>query len=226
MRALLAAAALAALVAGCGGAKKPETTAPESTAQAVDQNGCLLHPAGKLGKTEPALTKPRSGLNPAATYVATVDTTCGSFQITLDAKDSPKTGASFQYLASKHFYDGLIFHRIITDFVIQGGDPKGTGIGGPGYTVVEPPPRSTRYTDGVVAMARDPKRDPRGASGSQFFIATGKFATSLPPDYAVLGHVTSGMDVIKRMNAIRTDPRTDFPDNPVVITSLRVTGGD
>lgn len=228
-RALLTAAALPLLVAGCGGkhaaAPSPTATAAAGTGSSLDQHGCIEHPAGHLGKDEPPLTKPTAKLDASATYVATVVTTCGTFKITLDAKDSPRTAASFRYLASKHFYDGLIFHRIITDFVIQGGDPKGTGVGGPGYTIVEPPPKHTKYTDGVVAMAKTDQEKP-GTSGSQFFIVSGNQAASLPPDYAVLGHVTAGMDVIKRMNAIRTDPRTDSPDNPIVINSIRVTGGD
>jgi cyclophilin family peptidyl-prolyl cis-trans isomerase len=224
-RALLTAGALALMVSGCGGKKDGAAPAAPVTKAALDEHGCIEHPAGKLGKQEPPLTKPTARLDASGTYVATVVTTCGTFKITLDPKDSPRTTASFQYLASKHFYDGLVFHRIITDFVIQGGDPKGTGVGGPGYTIVEPPPKSTRYTDGVVAMAKTDTEAP-GTSGSQFFIASGSQAATLPPDYAVLGRVTSGMDVIERMNAIRTDPRTDFPDNPIVINSIRVTGGD
>ena len=87
------------------------------------------------------LSRPSTTLNPKKTYVATVHTSCGDFEITLDAKQAPRTGGSFLYLAQKHLFDETTFHRIVPGFVIQGGDPKGNGTGGPGYSVVEAPPR-------------------------------------------------------------------------------------
>jgi cyclophilin family peptidyl-prolyl cis-trans isomerase len=201
---------LALLAAGCGGGEKTVR----------DKYGCE-----QLGsvprKHEPALSRPTESLDPAKTYVATVDTSCGTFAITLDAKRAPKTGGSFKYLADHRFYDGVIFHRIIPGFVIQGGDPKGTGQGGPGYQVVEPPPKTLRYTPGTVAMAKTPA-DKRGASGSQFFVVTGAAAATLRPDFALLGRVTRGRGVVNRMGSIITDPNTDRPENPVVIRSIRV----
>src|ERR671938_355848 len=101
-------------------------------------------------------------------------------------------------LGRSGFYDGLAFHRIVPDFVIQGGDPAGNGSGGPGYTVVEPPPSSLKYTPGVVAMAKT-QAEPAGASGSQFFVVTGSQAQVLTPDYALLGRVTGGMDVVSKI---------------------------
>jgi peptidyl-prolyl cis-trans isomerase B (cyclophilin B) len=112
------------------------------------------------------------------------------------------------------FYDGLTFHRIVPGFVIQGGDPKGDGQGGPGYQIVEKPPARLSYTRGVVAMAKT-QSDPPGASGSQFFIVTGPDA-QLPPDYALVGTVTSGLDAVDRIGALRTGP-DEQPLTPVVI---------
>jgi cyclophilin family peptidyl-prolyl cis-trans isomerase len=142
------------------------------------------------------------------------ETSCGTFDIALDVKRDPKTSASFTSLARKGFYDNTTFHRVIQGFVIQGGDPEGNGQGGPGYQVVEAPPKDTKYTSGVVAMAKTEIEDP-GTSGSQFFVVAGPDA-QLPPDYAVLGKVTSGMDVVSTIDAVPTGPN-DMPLEPVVI---------
>src|SRR6185436_19407104 len=155
------------------------------------------------------------------TYVATVSTTCGDFEITLDAKRAPITGGSFKYLADKKFFDGLAFHRIVPDFVIQGGDPNGDGSGGPGYTVVEAPPSSLKYTEGVVAMAKTPD-EPAGASGSQFFVVTGPSAAQLTPDYALLGKVTKGMDVATKIGGIQAGA-DGAPAAQVIIKSITVS---
>jgi peptidyl-prolyl cis-trans isomerase B (cyclophilin B) len=160
-------------------------------------------------------------LDPSKTYVAAVDTSKGSFQITLDAKRAPKTGGSFKSLADKGFYDKLTFHRIVPGFVIQGGDPNGDGTGGPGYTVQEAPPPDLKYTQGVVAMAKTGS-EPAGTSGSQFFVVTAADA-QLPADYALLGRVTSGADVVSKIAAVKTDPSTEKPLKPVTIHTIKVT---
>jgi peptidyl-prolyl cis-trans isomerase B (cyclophilin B) len=167
------------------------------------------------------LPKPKAALERGKTYVATVATSCGDFQITLDAKRAPKTGGSFKYLADKGFFDHTTFHRIVPGFVIQGGDPKGNGTGGPGYSVVEPPPDSLTYTKGVVAMAKT-AAEPAGTSGSQFFVVTAEDA-NLPPDYALLGRVTSGQDVVDTIAAAETDQNTEAPGDPIVIDSVKVS---
>jgi peptidyl-prolyl cis-trans isomerase B (cyclophilin B) len=143
------------------------------------------------------------------------------FAFTLDVKDSPKTSASFDSLVKRGFFDGLTFHRVATGFVIQGGDPTGTGAGGPGYTVVEPPPKGTQYVAGDVAMAKT-QTQPSGASGSQFFIVTAANATQsagLTPDYALVGKVVSGMNVVQRIGALPTNPPQDGAPNPAVVMS-------
>ena len=108
-------------------------------------------PAGAQGRD---LEKPKERLDKREAYVATVKTTCGTFEITLDAKRAPKTGGSFKHLADEGVYDGTTFHRVEPGFVIQGGDPAGNGTGGPGYSIVEPPPGDLTYDKGVVAMAK------------------------------------------------------------------------
>jgi len=151
-----------------------------------------------------------------------MQTSCGEIEIALDVKRAPKTSASFVYLARRGFFDGLAFHRIVRGFVVQGGDPAGNGQGGPGYTVVEPPPAGTRYTRGTVAMAKT-QSDPPGASGSQFYIVTGTDA-GLPPDYAVLGKVLRGDAVLGAMDAVPTaGPSNDTPTAAVVINRVTIT---
>jgi peptidyl-prolyl cis-trans isomerase B (cyclophilin B) len=109
----------------------------------------------------------------------------------------------------------------VAGFVIQGGDPKGDGTGGPGYSVVEAPPRDLAYTKGVVAMAKT-GTEAGGTSGSQFFVVTAEDA-QLPPQYALLGKVTSGQDVVDKIGVVETDPATDAPVEPIVISSVEVS---
>jgi peptidyl-prolyl cis-trans isomerase B (cyclophilin B) len=212
-------AAVAAL-AGCGGKDKPE---PEVTAVATEQSaaGCQVVDASGLQPRTTTLPKPTTELDPAKTYVATLETNCGTFEITLDAKRAPVTGGSFKYLADHKFYDDTLIHRIVPDFVFQGGDPTAKGDGGPGYSVVEKPPSGMKYTTGVVAMAKTAQEAP-GTSGSQFFVVTGDDALTLGPDYALLGKVTGGQGVVQRIGGILTDPRTDKPEEPVLVKSVRV----
>jgi cyclophilin family peptidyl-prolyl cis-trans isomerase len=211
-----------AALAGCGGSDRPAP--PEVTAAPTEQSaaGCQVVDAGALKPRTTTLPKPTTRLDPAKTYVATLETNCGTFEITLDAKRAPLTGGSFKYLADHKFYDDTLIHRIVPEFVFQGGDPEGTGNGGPGYSVVEKPPRSLKYEKGVVAMAKTAPEAP-GTSGSQFFVVTGDDALTLAPDYALLGKVTGGEGIVQRIGEIITDPRTDKPDEPVLVKSVRVT---
>jgi cyclophilin family peptidyl-prolyl cis-trans isomerase len=216
--------ALTLLVAACGedddagdGAAATPTAAEEAA------------PAGCEAAEEPEpkgdgdLKKPKETLDGSKTYVATVSTNCGDFEITLDSKRAPKTGGSFKFLADQGFFDGTTFHRIVAGFVIQGGDPQGTGEGGPGYSVVEAPPQDLVYEKGVVAMAKT-QTEAAGTSGSQFFVVTAEDA-GLPPDYALLGKVTAGQDVVDKIGVAETDPASEKPLEPVVISSVKVTEG-
>jgi peptidyl-prolyl cis-trans isomerase B (cyclophilin B) len=212
----------ALLVGACGGDDSDEQASDAPTPAATPEG-----PVGCAKTDEPApkgegdLPKPKETLKPGTTYVATVATNCGDFEITLDPKNAPKTGGSFKSLADKKFFDGTTFHRIVAGFVIQGGDPQGNGQGGPGYTVVEAPPKDLTYEKGVVAMAKT-ATEPSGASGSQFFVVTAEDA-GLPPDYALLGRVTSGQEVVDKIAVADTDPATEKPIDPVVIKSIAVT---
>jgi peptidyl-prolyl cis-trans isomerase B (cyclophilin B) len=224
LTALALVAALAA--AGCGGSDKktatkakPSTTAPTGSGTTTAAKAECQKVQAPKPKPEGKESKPTTKLDPSKSYTATVETSCGTFQIALDVKNSPKTAASFTSLAGKGFFDDTTFHRVIQGFVIQGGDPQGNGQGGPGYKVVEAPPKNTKYTSGVVAMAKTEIEDP-GTSGSQFFVVAGPDA-QLPPDYAVLGKVTSGMDVVETIDAVPTGPG-DQPLDPVVIKKITV----
>jgi peptidyl-prolyl cis-trans isomerase B (cyclophilin B) len=150
-----------------------------------------------------------------------VETSCGNFEIGLDVGRSPETAASFAYQARQGVYDDTLFHRIIPGFVVQGGDPAGTGSGGPGYFVDERPPENLSYTRGTVAMAKSPA-EPPGRSGSQFFVVTAPDA-GLTPDYALLGRVTGGMDVVQRIESLGTP--SGQPTAPVVIRRISITSG-
>ena len=213
--ALLLACAL--FLTACGGDDKEKAATPEPT-EAAAAPGCEKVPAAKPKDVEVA--KPTAELDKNKTYVARVLTNCGEFEITLDAKRAPKTGGSFKTLVDKRFYDGLSFHRIVAGFVIQGGDPKGDGQGGPGYSVTEAPPEDLTYDKGVVAMAKT-AAEPAGTSGSQFFVVTGEDA-GLPPDYALLGKVTKGQEVVDKIGVVDVGP-DEQPVDPVVIRQIRIT---
>ena len=222
--------ALVAGLAGCGssGSSPSKTTtsesspasAPSTTATTPALHGCrsVRVPAPKPNGH---LSPPHLTLVPHHTYTVTIDTNCGTFAFTLNVAQSPKTSASFYSLVKQGFFDGLTFHRVAAGFVIQGGDPTGTGAGGPGYTVVEAPPKNTQYVLGDVAMAKT-QTQPAGASGSQFFIVTAPNATQsagLTPDYALVGKVSSGIDVVERIGSLPTNPPQDGSPSPAVVMS-------
>ena len=157
-------------------------------------------------------------LDSGTTYELVVETSCGDFTITLDPELAPKTTASLVALAESGFYDDTTFHRVVPGFVIQGGDPTGTGTGGPGYSTVDAPPSDTQYTEGIVAMAKS-GAEPPGSSGSQFFVVTAPDA-GLSPDYAVVGTVTEGMESVRAIEALGAGDGP--PSQPVVIEKISV----
>ncbi|HEY8584662.1 MAG TPA: peptidylprolyl isomerase [Capillimicrobium sp.] len=222
----LAALAAALLAAGCGGdegssdtstaaASTAAQTQPAETQPTTTEGGCeAVEPAAPK---EVDLPKPTERLDADATYRVTLATNCGDIVIELDQRESPKTAASFAYLAEERAFDGTPFHRVVPGFVIQGGDPSADGTGGPGFSVVEAPPRGIVYRRGMVAMAKTEIERP-GTSGSQFFIVLGGDGSAFQPLYAYAGEVVEGMDIVDRIAEIPTD-QLSAPLEPVVIES-------
>lgn len=218
-------AILAVALAGCG-STSPSLSASSSTTTAAPPGSATA--TGCRSVSIPAPRKPSHAkppahtLDPAKTYMVHVTTNCGSFAFTLNVAGSPKTASSFYALVKSGFYDNLTFHRIVPEFVIQGGDPAGNGTGGPGYTVVDAPPANLRYATGDVAMAKTAAQ-PSGASGSQFFVVlSAAGAAQLTPVYALLGRVVSGLKVVKRIGALPTNS-AQYPNPPVVMSSVTVS---
>ncbi len=154
-------------------------------------------------------------------YTAEMSTTLGSITIALDAVAAPATVNNFVVLARYHYYDGVIFHRIIKGFMCQGGDPEGSGRGGPGYRFADELPKPGRYEVGSVAMANSGPN----TNGSQFFIVSGPSGVGLPPQYSLFGKVVKGLDVVAAMEAVSTG-RNDRPQEDVVIHSVTITEAD
>jgi cyclophilin family peptidyl-prolyl cis-trans isomerase len=156
-------------------------------------------------------------IDSAKTYTATMVTSKGTLEIVLDALGAPVTVNSFVYLARWHYYDGIIFHRIIPGFVLQGGDPTGSGAGGPGYRFDDELPKAGRYETGSLAMANAGPN----TNGSQFFVISGPDGVRLPPLYALFGKVVKGLDVVATINDIGTP--SGKPREQVVIESVTIT---
>jgi cyclophilin family peptidyl-prolyl cis-trans isomerase len=211
--ALVAIGVVAAILVGRSDGSGDSTTTAES-------GGCkeVEQPTPK----HVSLKAPKQTVKKGEKLSAVVETSCGTFEIALDSRRAPKTVNSFAYLAKKGFYNDLTFHRIAPGFVIQGGDPLGTGIGGPGYTVDEKPPANLSYTKGTVAMAKS-SADPPGRSGSQFYVVTAADA-GLPPEYALVGKVDKGYSVVTRIEKLG-NPKTEKPKEPVVIERMRIEKG-
>lgn len=212
--------ALALVLAGCGGGGKGGTTeqaaAPTTTASTSASNPCTKatvhqHPNG--GYKDAHLK-----LDPAKTYKLVFHTNCGAFTVTLDQKSAPHAAASLVSLAKRGFFNDTFFHRIVPGFVIQGGDPTGTGTGGPGYETHDTVAANADYAHGVVAMAKT-GAEPAGTAGSQFFVVTGQDA-GLPPDYAIVGKVTDGLDVVDLIGTF--GDQTEQPSVAVVISKVDV----
>jgi cyclophilin family peptidyl-prolyl cis-trans isomerase len=178
----------------------------------------------KSAKT--TLPKPGMGIDTKKQYAAVLHTTEGDVPITLDAKTAPKTVNSFVYLACKGFYNGTTFHRIVTDFVDQGGDPKGDGTGGPGYKLPDEPP-SNGYKAGSVAMANAGS----GTTGSQFFLVVSdsgaqQLGTSPPYKYSALGTMdAAGLEVAKTINTFGSTDSAGKPTKTVTINGVTITDG-
>jgi cyclophilin family peptidyl-prolyl cis-trans isomerase len=171
---------------------------------------------------EESLPKPKMTTKKGEKVTAVVETNCGTFDIALATTEALTIANSFAYMAEEGFYDELTFHRIVPEFVIQGGDPTGTGSGGPGYEVVQAPPKDLKYTLGTVAMAKTAEA-PAGAAGSQFYVVSGPQGETLPPEYALAGKVTKGLDVVERIGELGGPD--EKPTQPVVIEKMTIERG-
>lgn len=203
------------LLVACGSGGPAARPTPPPT---VPPRTAIPTPAA-TGKQWPA--PPPLLIDPDREYVATLHTTLGDITIELFAQEAPKTVNNFVFLAREGFYDNVKFHRIIKDFMIQTGDPQGTGMGGPGYRFEDEPVRRA-YEPGIVAMANAGPN----TNGSQFFIVHGPQARSLPPNYTIFGRVIAGMDVVDRIAnvPVRQNPRGELsvPTQDVRIVSVEI----
>jgi peptidyl-prolyl cis-trans isomerase B (cyclophilin B) len=212
--AIVAVAIVAGVLIAQNGGDDDSTTASSGGAEGCEQ---VDRPQPK----QVSFKAPEQVLEPNEEATAVVRTNCGTFEIALDTKRAPKTANSFAFLADEGFYDDLVFHRIVPGFVIQGGDPQGTGTGGPGYSVDEKPPADLAYTKGVVAMAKT-SAEPPGRSGSQFYVVTGADA-GLPPEYALVGRVSDGLDVVERIGKLGT--ASEQPKQTILIEDVTIEQG-
>lgn len=153
-------------------------------------------------------------------YSAQMVTSKGTMTIALDPIAAPQTVNNFVFLARYHYYEGIVFHRIIPGFVLQGGDPTGTGRGGPGYRFADELPAAGRYELGSLAMANAGP----DTNGSQFFVISGPSGVRLPPQYSLFGKVVSGMDVVSAIDSVGT--QSGSPTETVTIESVTVTESD
>jgi cyclophilin family peptidyl-prolyl cis-trans isomerase len=219
----------AAVVAGCstgGGAASvappslAPTSAPTASASGAAPSGApSTAPAGSGSASGTCPTAQPPALGAGEKRLVTIETAKGKIQITIDADLSPIAAGNFVALAGCGFYNGVVFHRVVTDFVIQGGDPTGTGSGGPGYTIKDEPVTAT-YGRGTVAMARTSAPD---SVGSQFFIVlsdNAKSALASYNTYQIIGTVTSGMETA---DAIAAAADAELPTHPIAMDKVTVS---
>ena len=207
-------------------AKTAATTTPTATTTTTQSEiTACLETGQPTPAKKPSYAKADQVLKAGTNYTIVMKTSCGTIRIALDRAAGGPIPNSIAFLASKGFYDGLTFHRVVPDFVLQGGDPKGTGSGGPGYSVVGPVPSGYQYKLGDVAMAKT-GAEPGGTAGSQFFvISSDAGGAGLTPDYGILGHATdaTSLATIRRINALGV-PGSSFdpPSKPVWIISAKL----
>jgi cyclophilin family peptidyl-prolyl cis-trans isomerase len=208
---------LATVLTGCGRKEEAPTPTPETAVQAgaINPETCWSADqrsseqlAGKPQWTSP----PAIVVDPAGRYTATLQTNKGAFQIEFLPAEAPQTVSNFLCLAAAAYYDGVPFHRVIQGFMIQGGDPSGTGAGGPGYSFADELPQGRPYQRGTVAMANAGPN----TNGSQFFVCLADGCNGLPPQYTIFGTVIAGMETVDAIAAVPVGPN---PGNPSELSS-------
>jgi peptidylprolyl isomerase len=176
---------------------------------------------GSSPKTQSFREAPEMGIDPAKRYTATIETSLGTMVAALDPIAAPKTVNNFVFLARYRYFEGIVFHRIIRGFVIQGGDPEGSGRGGPGYRFADELPAPGRYEIGSLAMANAGPN----TNGSQFFVISGPQGVRLPPNYSLFGKLVKGLDVLEAIQSVPTGPG-DRPLTDVVMLSVTIDEKD
>jgi cyclophilin family peptidyl-prolyl cis-trans isomerase len=204
------------VAAGCGSSSSTKASTPHPGA-----DGCDHSKPAAASATRGSYTKADTVLKAGQRARIDMVTSCGTLTIQLDTDTSNPIPNSIAFLVGKKFYDGLKFHRIIPDFVLQGGDPKGNGTGGPGYTVVGKVPAGYHYKLGDIAMAKT-QTDPSGSAGSQFFVISGAQGVGLPTDYGLLGHAAdkASLATITRIASFAT--QSSIPSKPIYIWSAKL----
>lgn len=172
---------------------------------------------GSSDKVETFPAAPEMCIDVTKTYTVDVETNKGNYTAVLDPTKAPLAVNSFVYLARYHYFDDVSCHRVMTDFVVQCGDPTATGSGGPGYSFADELPAAGEYKLGSLAMANS------GAdtNGSQFFVISGDQGIALPPKYTLFGQVTEGLDTVEAINALAQPD--EKPSEPVTMTKVTVT---
>ncbi len=193
-------ALLALLGAGCGSSQTASTSVPTTSSTSTAMTSELRFP-GILSNEE-------------TSKKVRIKTTVGDMVVQVMPEQGPRAASNFVYLAKQGFYNGTIFHRVIPGFMIQGGDPTGTGMGGPGYQFADDEVKSS-YNDGVVAMANAGP----GTNGSQFFIMVKD--NPLPPNYSIFGKLVEGLDIAHKISQVQTDA-TDRPQQEIKMISVTV----
>lgn len=224
------------VLAGCGsdggdtgaGTTPPATTAATAAAATTASTAAEPEPTACLETgqptppAKPSYSKADQVLKAGTDYAIVMRTSCGTIRIALDPEAGGPIPNSIAFLASKGFYDGLTFHRVVPDFVLQGGDPLGTGTGGPGYKVVGPVPAGYEYKLGDVAMAKAGP-EPSGTAGSQFFVVTSDAGgAGLTPDYGILGHAADADSLAAIMRIAALAVADGAPSKPVWIISAKL----
>ncbi len=216
---VVAASACGSDDSGTAAAEPPAATDPAPAGTDVAAASADCPPLdGADEQTQQFDAAPPTCLEAGANYEAVVTTNQGEFTILLDPESAPVAANNFVFLARNQYFDDTICHRIIPNFVVQCGDPTGTGTGGPGYTIVDEPPAPGEYEIGSIAMAKTAAPD---SGGSQFFIITGSDGAALPPEYSLFGQVTDGFDTAVAAMAAAGTPSGE-PSQPVEIQSIRI----
>ena len=172
---------------------------------------------GSAPKTQRFSGQPPMGIDLSKRYSAEMVTSKGTMVFALDALAAPRTVNNFVFLARYHYYEGVVFHRVIPGFVIQGGDPEGTGAGGPGYKFEDELPAAGKYELGSLAMANAGP----DTNGSQFFVISGPDGVRLPPAYSLFGQLVQGRDVLAAIDGVGSG--SGKPREKVVIESVTIT---